>query len=109
MWFVFQGLIVFAIVASNIHYQFTPNGYLASAIGAACPDELRPLLARFYTIRAFKTACVWGYWGEWRRARALRARFRTPQDYALLYYSSSLVYSTPVGAVIGGLWRKMRG
>jgi GT2 family glycosyltransferase len=79
-----------------------------AAIEAACPDELRPLLARFYTIRAFKTACVWGYWGEWRKARALRARFRTPQDYALLYYSSSLLYSTPLGAVMGGLWRKMR-
>ena len=33
MWFLFQGLIVFAVMASNIHWQWTPNGYLASLIG----------------------------------------------------------------------------
>jgi hypothetical protein len=33
MWFVFQGSIIFAVVASNIHWQWTPNGYLASLIG----------------------------------------------------------------------------
>lgn len=32
-WYLFQGSIVFAVVASNIHWQWTPNGYLASAIG----------------------------------------------------------------------------
>lgn len=34
MWFLLQGSIMFAVVASNIHWQWTPNGYLASAIGA---------------------------------------------------------------------------
>jgi DMSO/TMAO reductase YedYZ heme-binding membrane subunit len=33
MWFVIQGLIVFAVVASNIHWHWTPNTYLASMIG----------------------------------------------------------------------------
>jgi hypothetical protein len=33
MWFLLQSLIVFAVVASNIHWQWTPNGYLASLIG----------------------------------------------------------------------------
>jgi hypothetical protein len=33
-WYLLQGLIVFAVVASNIHWHWTPNGYLASAIGA---------------------------------------------------------------------------
>jgi hypothetical protein len=33
MWFLFQGLIVFAVVASNIHWQWTPNMYLATVIG----------------------------------------------------------------------------
>jgi hypothetical protein len=32
-YYVFQGLIVFAVMASNIHWQWTPNGYLASAAG----------------------------------------------------------------------------
>ena len=33
MWFLFQSAIIFAVVASNIHWHWTPNGYLASAIG----------------------------------------------------------------------------
>jgi hypothetical protein len=33
MWFLLQSLIVFAVMASNIHWQWTPNGYLASLIG----------------------------------------------------------------------------
>ena len=33
MGFVLQGLIIFAVVASNIHWHWTPNGYLASLIG----------------------------------------------------------------------------
>jgi hypothetical protein len=35
MWFLFQGLIFCAFVGSNIHWQWTPNQYLASGI-AAC-------------------------------------------------------------------------
>lgn len=35
MWFLFQGSIVFAVVASNIHWQWTPNGYLAALMGGA--------------------------------------------------------------------------
>jgi hypothetical protein len=33
MWYLLQGLIVFAVMASNIHWQWTPNGYLAAVIG----------------------------------------------------------------------------
>jgi hypothetical protein len=33
MWFIFQGSIIFAVVASNIHFHWTPNGYLASILG----------------------------------------------------------------------------
>lgn len=32
MWFLFQSLIIFAVMASNIHWEWTPNGYLASLI-----------------------------------------------------------------------------
>jgi len=32
-WYLFQGLIVFAVMASNIQWHWTPNGYLAGAIG----------------------------------------------------------------------------
>jgi hypothetical protein len=33
MWLILQSLIVFAVVASNIRWQWTPNVYLASALG----------------------------------------------------------------------------
>jgi putative exporter of polyketide antibiotics len=51
-WRLFQALIAFGVVASNIRYQWTPNGYLAVivAIGAAfivtaALTELRAALA----------------------------------------------------------------
>ena len=31
--FLFKSLIVFAVVASNIHWHWTPNRYLAAIIG----------------------------------------------------------------------------
>jgi hypothetical protein len=31
MWFLLQGFITFAVVASNIHWHW-PNGYLASGM-----------------------------------------------------------------------------
>lgn len=33
MWFLLQSLIVFAVMASNIYWHWTPNTYLASVIG----------------------------------------------------------------------------
>jgi len=33
MWFVLQSLIIFAVIASNIHWHWTPNGYVAGLIG----------------------------------------------------------------------------
>jgi hypothetical protein len=33
MWWLIQALIVFAIVGSNIHWQWTPNHYLPAIIG----------------------------------------------------------------------------
>src|SRR6267154_776127 len=44
MWFVFQGSIIFAVVASNIHWQWTPNGYLASLIGVGLAYGVTALL-----------------------------------------------------------------
>jgi hypothetical protein len=33
MWLLIQSLIIFAVLASNIHWHWTPNGYLASGTG----------------------------------------------------------------------------
>jgi hypothetical protein len=74
-----------------------------------CPPVLRPLLARFLSTRAFKTACVWGYWGQWRNARDLRRKFNRPGDTRLPYYWPSMVCATPFGAALGLIARQLRG
>jgi hypothetical protein len=74
-----------------------------------CPPHLLSLLHQFLDMRAFKTACVWGYWGMWREARSIRARFRTPGDFRLPYYWSSRVCSTPLGAMLGAVARGAMG
>jgi hypothetical protein len=33
MWLLFQSLIIFAVVASNIHWQWTPNKILPGLLG----------------------------------------------------------------------------
>ena len=33
MWFLLQSLIIFAVMASNIYFKWTPNGYLAAMLG----------------------------------------------------------------------------
>jgi glycosyltransferase involved in cell wall biosynthesis len=78
-----------------------------SAIQADCPPELRDLLARFLSIRAFKTACVWGVWGRWREASGLRHRFRSKADFRLPYFWASLICSTPLGAALGSVVRRL--
>ena len=37
MWFLLQCVVIFAVMAANVHYGWTPNPYLAAllAIGAA--------------------------------------------------------------------------
>lgn len=34
-WYLFQGLIVFLVVSTNIYWQWTPSQLLASVIGIA--------------------------------------------------------------------------
>jgi hypothetical protein len=33
MWLLLQSAVIFAVIASNIYWQWTPNGYLAALIG----------------------------------------------------------------------------
>ncbi len=76
-------------------------------IEAVCPPHLRELLSQILAIRAFKTACMLGYWGHWREARHLVSRFRISRSWRLPYYASSLVCRTPVGAAVGRLSRML--
>jgi glycosyltransferase involved in cell wall biosynthesis len=66
-----------------------------------CPELLLPLLREVLSLRAMKTACVLGYWGQWKKAFALRQQFLTPRSHTLPYYISSLVCSTPLGGILG--------
>ena len=70
-------------------------------IYAACPADLKHLLAGVLMVRALKTACVLGYWGHWREAGALVRRFNAPRSWSLPYYAPSLICRTPLGGVIG--------
>lgn len=74
-------------------------------VEASCPPELRGLLGRVLAARAFKTACVLGYWGHWREARALRRRFAVEGGWRLPKYVPARVCSTPLGAGLGKVWR----
>ncbi len=75
------------------------------AIEKSAPPDLLDLLRRALAMRAFKTACMLGYWGEWRRAREIRSRFRTSRDARLPYFWRSAILSTPLGAALGSAWR----
>jgi len=77
----------------------------ASEIESACPPALRDLLSQVLAIRAAKTACVLGYWGHWREARALVRQHTSAKNWRLPYHASAVVCSTPVGSVLGASWR----
>lgn len=53
MWFVLQSLIIFAVMASNIRWHWTPNGYLAGLIGFVA--AYGATLALSYLTSLFKT------------------------------------------------------
>jgi uncharacterized membrane protein YgaE (UPF0421/DUF939 family) len=46
MWWIFQGLIIFAVVASNIHWQWTPNPVLPALLGIGAAFMLTLLVGR---------------------------------------------------------------
>jgi hypothetical protein len=48
MWYIFQGLIIFAVVASNIHWQWTPNPYAAGVCGYLAAYLLTAAVARVF-------------------------------------------------------------
>jgi hypothetical protein len=47
MWYLFQGSIIFAVIASNIHWQWTPNGYIPALLGGGLAYGLTALLTQY--------------------------------------------------------------
>lgn len=73
----------------------------------SCPQPMQPLLRQFLAIRALKTACVLGFWGDWRTARALRERFSAARDFRLPYFWRALFCSTPAAPLLGACLRAL--
>jgi hypothetical protein len=44
-WFILQSSIIFAVIASNLFWHWTPNGYLAGLIGVGLAWVLKRLLS----------------------------------------------------------------
>jgi hypothetical protein len=47
MWYLLQGSIIFAIVASNIHWQWTPNHYVPAVLGIAAAAVISGMVQSF--------------------------------------------------------------
>ena len=77
------------------------------ALRDVCPAQLRPLLEGFYAIRACKTACMLGYWGQWRAAAALMQRFVSLRHWRVPLFAPALLACTPLGGVAGWAGRKL--
>ncbi len=71
-------------------------------VEAACPPELLPVLSKFLSLRARKTAALLGFHGDWRRARELLKRFTRPEWRSPAYLAAALA-GTPVGGMLGTL------
>lgn len=91
--------------SSSGPHPIEPFLLFPEAIRNRCPAHLRELLQKVLDIRAFKTACVMGYWGKWRKARDLLKNYAHTSSVGLPYFVPALVCSTPIGSLLGELSR----
>jgi glycosyltransferase involved in cell wall biosynthesis len=76
-------------------------------IREVCPQKLSHLLEDFLAIRAFKTSCMLGYWGEWRRAQRLFLNFARVRHWRLPLLIPAVALTNPVGAAFAGTVRRV--
>lgn len=50
MWKLFQIAVVFCVLMSNVHYEWTPNPYLAGLIAVGCAFVATVALAWLFTL-----------------------------------------------------------
>lgn len=72
----------------------------------ACPPHLTKLLDLFLAIRALKTSCMLGSWGEWKKAREIFVRFAQPQHWSLPLFVPALILTNPAAACFARLVRR---
>ena len=111
--FNFTPLVRFHVEASGLSKNLSgarpiePFLLEPEEIWTACPPHLRDLLGQILAIRAFKTACVLGYWGKWKEARLLTQQFSVRNGWRLPYYLPAEVCGTPLGRILGQTWRAL--
>jgi hypothetical protein len=71
----------------------------------SCPDQLKTLLATVLKLRALKTTCVLGYWGDWRTAQSVLRRHCTIADVRLPLFLQAGLLSTRAGGAVGAAIR----
>jgi glycosyltransferase involved in cell wall biosynthesis len=104
--FTFKPLVAIDRTASSLSSNYTSarpiEPFLSDPdlIRDSCPPELMPVLERFFAMRAYKTAAVLGYWGEWRKARQLVREYAAIRDWKVPHIWPALIGSTPAAAYI---------
>ena len=93
MWFLFQALIFCAVVGSNIDWQWTPNQYVASFIGAGLAWVATHIVVQWRDRRARRKPNK----NEATPGRAASSQFGR-KDAS--YEASPTVYSREVGLLI---------
>lgn len=73
-----------------------------------CPPALAQLLESFLAIRAFKTGCMLGYWGDREGAQRLVTEFARPQSWKLPLFLPALLLTTRPGALVAAIVRRVR-
>ena len=74
-----------------------------------CPVHLRELAFRVLTLRAYKTACVLGYWSQSQTARQVLRPFLSWRIPFSWYLIPALLAATPLADGIGAFLRALRG
>jgi len=76
---------------------------------SACPETLRPLLWDTIQARSLKTACMLGFWGQWREAESLRKRFWNVRALRHRHSIPAIIAGTRFAPLAGHVWRKTLG
>jgi glycosyltransferase involved in cell wall biosynthesis len=73
-----------------------------------CPESLRKVTTKVLTLRAYKTACVLGFWSQSKRAREILLRFLTFPPLSSPLLLPAILASTPLADVVGATLRYIR-
>lgn len=114
VYFLLKPLAIFDRGASELSSNlpqarpFEPFVSAPETVLSSCPAERRELLRGLLALRAYKTAAMLGYWGDWRAAGRVFGRFARRGDWRVHYFWMGLAGCTPLAGWLGSLWRARR-